>query len=102
MIINQMIIVIKKSKNLKVIRLNIFILKKFLKLYHARDLAVKKAKGDLIAFLDVDDWWDVRKLEIQVKSFKNEAVTFSFTNYLIYDDEKKKLKQPFPTCQVDL
>lgn len=85
----------KEVKKFKSNKIKYFYSKKFLKLYHARDLAVKKAKGDLIAFLDVDDWWDVRKLEIQVKSFKDEAVTFSFTNYLIYDDEKKRIKPAF-------
>ena len=38
--------------------------KKFLKLYHARNLAIDKAKGKFICFLDVDDLWVKNKLKI--------------------------------------
>ena len=40
-------------------------------LYKARNLAIKKSKGDLIAFLDVDDWWTKDKLKKQVNFFLN-------------------------------
>ena len=42
-------------------------------LYSARNFAIEKADGELIAFLDVDDIWLPLKLDIQVKLFKDES-----------------------------
>ena len=36
------------------------------KLYKARKRAIEKCKGEYFAFLDVDDWWEEKKLEIQI------------------------------------
>ncbi|MEC7100177.1 MAG: glycosyltransferase family A protein, partial [Pseudomonadota bacterium] len=49
--------IIKKFKNKKI---KIFInkTKNIFSLYKARNLALKKTKGDLIAFLDTDDTWN--------------------------------------------
>ena len=50
-----------KSKNIlnlyKNRRIRYFKSNKLLKLYHARNIAISKAKGSYITFLDVDDWW---------------------------------------------
>ena len=43
-------------------------------LYEARNYAVAKANGELLAFLDVDDWWLPNKLERQVPLFENPEV----------------------------
>jgi glycosyltransferase involved in cell wall biosynthesis len=50
----------------------------------ARNLALGKAKGDLIAFLDCDDLWLPTKLSKQVKLFKsndNIGIVYSDSNY---------------------
>ena len=39
-------------------------------LYESRNNAIQKANGDLIAFLDTDDYWLSEKLEKQVKLFR--------------------------------
>ena len=39
-------------------RIRYFRSNKYLKLYEARNSALKKTKGDFIAFLDIDDTWE--------------------------------------------
>ena len=41
-------------------------------LYESRNSACKKARGDYIAFLDVDDFWEKNKLEEQIKELASE------------------------------
>ena len=35
-------------------------------LYKARNLAIEKSQGELLAFIDTDDIWEHNKLELQV------------------------------------
>ncbi len=68
--------------------------KKFYKLYKARNLALQKAKGEFIAFLDVDDYWKRDKLQRQInllmKSKKEYKMVYS--NYFVKDQNKKQFK----------
>ena len=53
-------------------RFKYFISEKHTTLYEARNNAIKQSKGEVIALLDVDDWWiDNRRLEKQVDFFKD-------------------------------
>ena len=56
----------KILKNFKDKRIKYFKSKNFTKLYRARNLAIQKAKGKYICFLDVDDWWVKQKLQMQI------------------------------------
>ena len=49
-------------------------------LYEARNYALKKATGDFIAFLDVDDWWLPNKLEQQIPLFDDPKVGLVYGN----------------------
>ena len=71
-------------------RIKYFKSKSKLTLYKARNLAIKKAKGKLISFLDVDDWWVKSKLNKQVKFFiKNKNVSVLYSNIYVYNEKKK-------------
>lgn len=48
---------------------------------YSRNLAISKAKGDYIAFLDGDDLWEPTKLERQISFMKNNNYDFSYTKY---------------------
>ena len=59
-------------------------------LYEARNNAIQKARGSLLAFLDVDDYWLPTKLELQVALFSDEDVSLVYGNYWIGHERKKK------------
>ena len=58
-------------------------------LYKARNLAIEKSKGDFIAFLDTDDLWNEKKLELQIHYFENPSVGVVYSNCWI---KKKNIK----------
>ena len=49
-------------------------------LYKARNLAIEKANGEYLAFLDTDDMWDKEKLKIQIPYFENKEVGLVYSN----------------------
>lgn len=58
--------------------------KEFVTLGMARNLAMREASGDLIAFLDCDDLWCPSKLEKQVPCFINEEVGLVFSDCYLF------------------
>ncbi len=66
-------------------RFKYFYSNKHTKLYEARNYAISKSSGDLIAFLDTDDCWTSDKLSIQVPLFDDDSVGMVFSNYKILD-----------------
>jgi len=63
-------------------------------LYEARNEAIKKSKGDFIAFLDVDDLWNENKLELQMPLFRDSKVGVVYGNLYIIN-EKLNTKKIF-------
>ena len=67
--------------------------KKFLKLYEARNQAIKKSKGKFVCFLDTDDWWLKDKLKDQLKIMnENKKIELIFSNFYTYYNKNKKKK----------
>ena len=54
----------------------------------ARNKAISKAKGKYLAFLDSDDVWLPKKLEVQTNFMKKNNCSFVFSSYSVISDEK--------------
>ena len=90
-------------KSYKDPRLKYFYAPEHTSLYKARNLAIEKSNGDFISFLDTDDFWDKKKLELQIIHFDDEKVGLVFSNFwLVKKDLKKKLaiKEKLPKGDV--
>ena len=73
-------------KSFKDKRLKYFFRKKKVSLYESRNSAIKKTKGEFIAFLDVDDVWLQNKLLLQIKKFKDPKVGLVYGKFLKIND----------------
>lgn len=70
-----------------------FLSKKHTSLYAARNLAIRKAKGKYISFLDCDDTWEKNKLERQLKLFEDKRVAVVYGNSWLKNEKSKKYKK---------
>jgi len=87
---------LKIAKDFKDERIKIFKSKKFLKLYEARNEAIKKTKGRYICFCDTDDWWFKSKLKVQINYLKkNKQVNLLYTNLFVLNEKNKTKKLYF-------
>ena len=74
-------------------RLHYFKAEKTVNLGEARNLAMSKAKGELIAFLDCDDIWMPDKLSLCLPRFDDPVVGLVYTNWTVFNSSGyKKLK----------
>ena len=74
-------------------RLKYFFNEKKIPLYQARNKALKKTTGEIIAFLDVDDWWDKNYLNSRKNAFNNKKYDIFYNNvFMFYENKKKYVK----------
>ncbi len=61
-------------------------------LYMARNRAIRVSSGQLIAFLDCDDWWEENYLSSRENFFTDQKIDFLYCNANIFFEKKKKKK----------
>ena len=83
----------KIATDFKEKRLKYFFNKKKIPLYQARNKALKKTTGEIIAFLDVDDWWNKNYLSSREKLFINKNYDYFYSNTLIFNENLNKYKK---------
>lgn len=60
---------------------------------HARNIGLKKATGQFIAFLDSDDIWNNTKLEKQINFMMQKDCAISFTSYELINEKNEKMNK---------
>jgi glycosyltransferase involved in cell wall biosynthesis len=73
-------------------RIKYFFSKNHTTLYQARNLALKKCKGDFVCFLDADDYFIKNKIAKQLLYFNNQKVGVIYSNYYRYYEDINKRK----------
>jgi glycosyltransferase involved in cell wall biosynthesis len=61
-------------------------------LYESRIAAFRHVRGEVAAFLDCDDTWMRKKLELQVKTFDDPRCVISCTDFVISRERKRGSK----------
>jgi len=62
-------------------------------LYQSRNKALEHVSGEIIAFLDVDDWWDKNYLNSRKNAFNNKKYDIFYNNvFMFYENKKKYVK----------
>ena len=80
--------IIKKFKDK---RIKYFYSNQFHKLYHSRNLAIRKATGKYICFLDTDDYWKKNFIKDFLQKFTKENCNIVVSKYQIKNEKKSEI-----------
>ena len=72
-------------------RITFFLLEKNSGAAIARNMAIEKASGSFIAFLDADDLWKPEKLSTQISFMLKKDIAVSFSSYELMDEKGNSL-----------
>ena len=72
-------------------RIKYFFSRKYENLYKARNLALEKASGNFISFLDTDDTWNEYFLEKNLREIKKNDCNLVYTKYFIKNEKNNKI-----------
>ncbi len=75
-----------KDKRIRIIKN-----KKNLGAGQSRNIGIKKSKGELIAFLDADDYWNKNKISEQIKFMNKMSAKFVHCSYFIVNKKNRVL-----------
>ncbi len=81
--------ILKKYKNKK--KIHIIFLKKNIGAGPCRNLGIKYAKSNYLAFIDSDDLWEISKLDDQVNFMVKNNFKFTYTNYITFKKNSNKI-----------
>ena len=54
---------------------------------YSRNQGIKYCRGEYLAFLDCDDYWNKNKLKNQISFMQKNKINFSYTSYNIIDTD---------------
>ena len=74
-------------------RIKYYYSNKYNSLYKSRNLAIKKARGKYITFLDTDDLWHKEKIKKQINYVIKNNIKVCCTNFYVLNEKKGEKKK---------